>query len=149
MSTKRRKLDKENIVIELDDSQEKDHDVIISHQRLKSPVDEDDIVIITEPGPGRSKRVSFRRLPQRSMCAFPHPSRPHRHRPQDVPLGGGERTETDIKQVIAEDDNIDEETRALLLKVVAEEEEAREEELRSERLSLNLLEEERKERENS
>ena len=59
----------------------------------------------------------------------------------------GERTEADIKQTIAEDSSIDQETRALLLKVVAEEEEAREEESRRERLSLHLLKEERDERE--
>ena len=62
-----------------------------------------------------------------------------------IPLWG-ERTETDIKQVIAADDDVDEATRVLILQVVAEEEEAREEELRNERLSLSLLEEEREER---
>ncbi len=145
---KRRKLDVENVVIDLNDSQEEDfrvdRDIVKSRQRSEESLnDEDDIEIIKESQQAHRLAMSN---PMHDSAARTSSSSSSSSSSSYTPRWG-ERTETDVKQVIAEDDDVDEETRALLLQVVAEEEEAREEELRNERLSLSLLKEERNERE--
>ena len=138
-AVKRRKLDVGE-VIELGDSHEEDFvEILASNQKwVESPKDVDGVVIITEPEQVHPSSSSSSMYASASSSSSSSSSK-------GTPRWG-ERTETDIKQVIAEDDDVDEETRALLLRVVAEEEEAREEELRNERLSLSLLQEEVEER---